>query len=111
MWRTICVGCLCALAAVPLAAAPPARLAADVPFAFEVQGRVMPAGHYKLNPVGHAGVVSITHENGEKVLALLSRTGVDNQTPELVFVRGGGRTKLTGIRTRPVDTVVKPEFR
>ncbi|MBA4182276.1 MAG: hypothetical protein C0506_16965 [Anaerolinea sp.] len=102
---------MCALAAVPLAAAPPARLTADVPFAFEVQGRVMPAGHYNFNLTGLAGVVSISHENGEKVLALLSRTGVENQKPELVFVRHGGRTKLTGIRTRPVDTVVKPEFR
>jgi hypothetical protein len=111
MWRTICVCCLCALATAPLLAAPPARLAADVPFAFEVQGRVMPAGHYELHPVGHAGVVSITHENGQKVLALLRRDGVDRQRPELVFERRGERTKLTGIRTRPVETVVKPEFR
>lgn len=111
MWRIICVCCLCALAAVPLAAAPPARLSAEVPFAFEVQGRVMPAGHYVLKTAGFAGAVSITHENGVQVFALLSRSGVEDQKPELVFVRNGGRTKLTGIRTRPVETVVKPEFR
>lgn len=111
MWRTILCLCVCALAALPLLAAPPVHLKADVPFAFHVQDRVMPPGQYELHPVGNAGVISLASENSGKVLVLVSRAGQDFGKPELVFTRLQGRLRLTAIRTRPADTLVKPEFR
>lgn len=113
MWRFFCLGILCALMAPALIASMPVRMTADVPFAFEIEGRAMPAGTYELRALGQFGVMSITNANGDRAVAMLRQDGLDRLNPALLFVfeRQGDRTRLTGVRIRPAETLVKPEFR
>lgn len=79
----------------------PARLVADVPFAFLVAGTEMPAGNYEVAPetASSFDLVIRNLDTGKAVFApVLTRIGVsENGKAELVFDKVGDRSYLSEV--------------
>ena len=86
---------LIAAIAIP-AAAQILAARADIPFAFEVNGKTMPAGMYTVS-AGSNRALTITDNNGHFAITFSQPTESrhDVEQPKLVFHRTGSRYDLT----------------
>jgi hypothetical protein len=72
---------------------------AEIPFDFQIQDRVLPAGTYSVQPMNNLATLVIRNEDtGESVIALapLGKSG-KNGDPRLVFNRYGDRYFLSQV--------------
>ena len=75
-------------------------LSADVPFAFSIDGKPMPAGQYDVREAGSRAIVIETKDGSEHVLGLYSYAGENSkQASKLVFDKVGGEYFLREIWT------------
>jgi len=85
--------------ALLLAQMPGPRLTAEVPFDFQVQDRVLPAGNYEIQKMNSSGLIQLrSHDSREGVLLLApaSKSGKYGE-PMLVFNGYNGRYFLSQI--------------
>lgn len=89
-----------------LAPAPPANaqavysLVADIPFAFHVGDRLMPAGRYRVQPLlTSAFEISADNRNGERAAFVTAPAGGGkiHDNSSLVFLRSGNQSYLSQI--------------
>ena len=83
--------------AAPCAFGAESSVRLQVPFAFVVAGRTMPAGDYTIDASG--SVVSVRGAGSSVLVAGGPETMTSNEQPGLVFARRGGRSYLVGVRT------------
>lgn len=73
---------------------------ANIPFDFEVSGKVLPAGLYRFDSPAANGVMRITSSDGTATL-VLTRSITDKQAaPEIRFDKRDGVHKLTEVIVR-----------
>ena len=87
--RAIVAAGLLACSLLPASAAPAAAIA-NIPFEFEVDGKMMPAGRYTVSEGMHRNVIQLTDNNGRAVMFATSELGDPSkiQKSRLVFERG-----------------------
>jgi|HubBroStandDraft_6_1064221.scaffolds.fasta_scaffold1842541_1 hypothetical protein len=75
------------------------RVQADVPFAFSLQGRAMPAGNYQI--IARSGQVlevrSLDSQHGQLLIKPMSLQSSKDQSPKLVFHKYGDQYFLSQI--------------
>ena len=75
-------------------------LSADVPFAFNIDGKQMPAGQYEVREAGLRATVIETKDGKQHVVGLYSYAGENTkQASKLVFDKVGGEYFLREIWT------------
>lgn len=86
--------------AMPVFAHIPMRTRANVPFDFEVNGRVLPAGHYTFESPRYDGVLVIRGEDGNAVMTPIVAVAdtKEGKAPGISFSKRHGRVKLKEIR-------------
>jgi hypothetical protein len=91
-------GLFALLGSLPLAAQSN-RLTADIPFAFHVSGKILPAGAYDINPLGPAGSFQVRKADETQATMLwapVPRSFMPTQS-KLVFVHSGSEYILSEI--------------
>lgn len=102
-----------ALLAVPAIASAPVKTTAEVPFEFEVNGRVLPAGRYYFEAVPQRNVMTIRDESGRTLLSSIvsvADKGRD-QCAGASFKRSNGRMQLKELRVSQPDSGVTLRLR
>ena len=71
----------------------------NVPFAFDVNGKVMPAGHYRLERLGNPSVIMLRGEAGEGIFITtqVPEENLWDQSASLTFTRGATGYELSAI--------------
>ena len=69
----------------------------DVPFAFMVGNKQLPAGSYVVSTDGQATVVIRSADTGKSILSLARAESPTNQTPKLVFHHLGNQYLLAEV--------------
>lgn len=101
------IGFCCALAVTSVSAQTGA-LKADIPFAFHVSNKALPAGEYKVHTLSsQPGVIAVSSTDGKNAAVALRRDAVEKGTPEksiFVFRRYGNTYFLAHIITQGQKT-------
>ena len=85
------------IVSVPLVQAQ-SRVNADVPFAFSLQDKAMPAGNYQIIARGQAlEVRNLDTEHGQLLVKQMSVQSTKDQSPKLVFHKYGDQYFLSQI--------------
>jgi hypothetical protein len=69
----------------------------DVPFAFMVGSRQLPAGRYVVSTDGFASITIRSADTGASVMSLVRAESPSNQTPKLVFHHLGNQYLLAEV--------------
>ena len=99
--RFLHAGCLCLAVSLPSAFAQPSQmLTVDLPFAFQVNNKQLPAGKYQVKAeAGHAVVLLRGVDCKQAIFSLSApiESGKTREVPSLVFSRYGDRYFLSQI--------------
>jgi hypothetical protein len=77
---------------------------AHIPFAFMASGKSLPAGDYRIEPLGPEAVLIAGSESSERAVLLVSSSasGASSpgaSSPGITFDRSGALPQLTGVQT------------
>src|ERR1700761_9087424 len=74
-------------------------LTVNIPFAFVVNGRTLPAGSYAVDVADSNSVLSIRNRQGGLLVASNPGTGGSSNKPGLIFEKRGATEYLVGVHT------------
>ena len=80
----------------------------NVPFAFSVNGRELPAGKYSISEASPAGVLFIRGNDLASIVPTAPGSNAPDAKPAMVFVRDGAKTSLVGVRTEIIGSRTVP---
>lgn len=98
--RVLTAVALAPVLAVSATAAISHSIQAEIPFAFAIGGKLMPAGRYTIEQTACAATLRIVGENGSSAMATFAflPERIAGWPPELVFDRSAGVPRLAAVR-------------
>jgi hypothetical protein len=74
-------------------------ITAHIPFAFVASGKSLPAGDYKMEPLGPGAVLIAGAERSQRALLLVNISPLSTGSPAIAFDRSGAVPQLTSVTT------------